>query len=116
MRGRSLLPGAMSPGIIRDKAFDTSSALFSRSRISGGNVSAWHHHGTRELFGFLLSGRLKLEYGEDGEESVELEPGDFFRVPAGLVHRDLNPAEEEAVVVNILIGQGPAVVNTSDKP
>ena len=42
--------------------------------------------------------------------------GDFFHVPAGLVHRDLNPSKDrELVVVNILVGSGPAVINV-DSP
>ena len=111
-----LVPGAHSPGIIREKAFETDAALFSKSTIAGGNVSAWHHHGERELFGYMLSGRLRLEYGEDGLLSVELKPGDFFHVPIGLIHRDVNPIlGTEAVVVNLLAGNGPTVVNV-DRP
>ena len=37
---------------------------------------------------------------------------DFFHIPAGLVHRDLNPDKtHDLVVVNVLVGQGPSVVN-----
>ena len=85
-----------------------------RSQIAVGTVSAWHHHGTRHLYGFLVSGRLRFDYGRNGKEAVELAPGDFFHIPAGLVHRDVNVSpSEDAVVVNVSVGSGPAVVNVA---
>jgi len=90
--------------------------LSSRSHRSPGVVSGWHHHGTRQLYGFIVSGRLQLEYFLRGQEIAELNVGDFFHVPAGLVHRDLNPSKDrELVVFNILVGSGPAVINV-DSP
>ena len=60
----------------------------------------------------MVSGRLRLEYGPGGTEAVEVTPGDFFHIPPHLVHRDLNPDKGRGlVVVNILVGEGPAVVN-----
>ena len=86
-----------------------------RSQIAVGTISAWHHHGTRHLYGFLVSGRLRFDYGRDGKEAVDLAPGDFFHIPAGLVHRDVNASlSEVAVVVNVSVGTGPAVVNVSE--
>ncbi len=41
-----------------------------------------------------------------------MKPGDFFHIPVGLVHRDVNPdPEDELLVVNILVGEGNPVVN-----
>jgi quercetin dioxygenase-like cupin family protein len=109
---RGLTPGTKTPGIVREKAFDTASVLFSKSTIAPGNVSAWHNHGDRELYGFTLRGRLILEYETDGEEKAQLQEGDFFHIPTGLVHRDINPdGKEDAVMLSILIGEGPALVN-----
>ena len=109
---RKLTPGVKTPGILREKAFDLTSVLFSKSTIAPKNVSAWHHHGARVLYGFTLSGRLRLEYGPEGKECADLQEGDFFRIPPGLVHRDVNPDHSvEAVIINILIGEGPALVN-----
>jgi len=105
-------PWVKTPGILREKAFDLPSVLFSKSTIAPKNVSAWHHHGARDLYGLTLSGRLRLEYGPDGKESANLHEGDFYRIPPGLVHRDVNPDHSaEAVVVSILIGEGPALMN-----
>ena len=112
--GNMLSPGTYTPGIMREVAFDTPSALFSRTRIPGGNISGWHHHGDRVLFGYLLEGRLTLEFGTHGSKSATIEQGDFFRIPIGLIHRDINPEKAETVVVSLLAGGGPVVVSVSD--
>ena len=97
---------------MRDKAFESKNVVFSRTRVEGRSVSGWHHHGARHLYAFVVSGRLRLEFGSKGKEAVELEPGDFIHVPPRLVHRDVNPDEdEELVIVNILVGKGIPVIN-----
>jgi len=46
-----------------------------------------------------------------------LDSGDFFHIPAGLVHRDLNPDKtHDLVVVNVLVGKGPSEVNERGHP
>ena len=107
-----LAAGDSTPGIVRERATDDENAVVSRSRVGGGVVSAWHHHGRRRRYGYLVSGRLRLEYGPGGKEVAEVKPGDFFFIPPACVHRDVNPdAERELVVVNFLVGQGTPVVN-----
>jgi uncharacterized RmlC-like cupin family protein len=114
VRAAELQKGESTPGIVRDKAFETEEVLFARSKIAGAVKSGWHHHGKRHLYGFIVSGRLRFDYGDSGRESVEVGSGDFFHIPVGLVHRDVNPdLNKDAVVVNILLGKGPAVVNVS---
>ena len=110
----TLESGSNTRGVRRQKAFDTGPVVFSKSIIEAGTISGWHHHGARQLYGYLVSGRLKLEYGPSGEVEVDLHPGDFFHVPPGLIHRDLNPDESTAaVVVNILLGDGDHVINVT---
>src|SRR5439155_15854699 len=115
VRKDHLTPGAVTQGIRRDRAFEDEGVVMARSQIAVGTISAWHHHGTRHLYGFLVSGRLRFDYGRSGKEAVELAPGDFFHIPAGLVHRDVNTSPSEvAVVVNVSVGTGPAGVNVSE--
>lgn len=110
VRGDELRPGTSTRGIHRETAFDLRGATFARSRIAGGVSSDWHHHGDRELFGYIAAGRLRFEYGPKGSLAVELQVGDFFRIPPRLIHRDVNPTrDEEAMVVNLLTGTGPVV-------
>ena len=112
VRKDHLTPGAATQGIRRDRAFEDKDIVIARSQIAVGTISAWHHHGTRHLYGFLVAGRLRFDYGRDGKEAVELAPGDFFHIPAGLVHRDVNTSPSDvAVVVNVSVGTGPVVVN-----
>lgn len=114
IRNRALPPGASTPGILRHTAFETPGVLVSQSRIGRGVISGWHHHPKRTLYGYLVSGQLRFDYGPRGTRAIQLSAGDYFRIPPGLVHRDVNPsAEEEAVVVAVLVGEGPATENTS---
>src|SRR3989475_3474573 len=116
VRGTGLKEGQLTPGILREQAFESSNVLVSRTRLDPSAVSGWHHHGTHDLYGFLLSGRLRLEYGTTGSEAVTVRPGDFIHIPPGLVHRDVNPDRARGlIVVNILVGRGVRVVNV-DRP
>jgi uncharacterized RmlC-like cupin family protein len=73
-------------------------------------------HGKREVYGFVVSGRLRFDYGKTVKDSIEARSGDFFHIPVGLIHRDVNPDHDyEAVVVNVMLGEGPAVVNVSKR-
>jgi uncharacterized RmlC-like cupin family protein len=116
VRGSELGAGDSTQGIIRKRAFESEGTIVSQSQVGPGVVSGWHHHGTRHLYGFVISGLLQLEYFLEGKEIADVNLGDFFHIPPGLVHRDLNPNKDrEVVVVNILVGSGPAVINV-DSP
>ena len=104
--------GDSTRGIVRDRAFEKEDIVIGRSRVGGGVESAWHHHGKRDVYGFMISGRLRFDFGKAGKDSVEAAIGDFFHIPVGLVHRDVNPdRQKEAVVVNVMFGKGPPVIN-----
>ena len=114
VRSSELRAGYSTPGIVREKAFESIHGyiIVSRTRVAGGALSDWHHHGRSHLYGFLQAGRMRLEYGLKGASAVEVGRGDFFHIPPGLVHRDVNPdKEQELVVVNILVGRGEPVIN-----
>jgi quercetin dioxygenase-like cupin family protein len=112
IREADMTPGDPTAGIIRKKAFDTSGALVAQSRVAARVVSGWHHHGSRTLFGYLVSGRLRFDFGPGGKNSVEIHPGEYFRIAPHVIHRDVNPSPtEELFVVNVLVGEGPSLVN-----
>lgn len=100
-----------TPGILREKAFATERALLVRARAEGGISSGWHHHGDREVLGYCLKGRARLDFGPGGKQSTDIEEGEFFHVPVGLVHRDVNPTDEPQEFVIAFVGTGPLVVN-----
>src|SRR3954451_7869554 len=106
-----LRAGAMTPGVTRELALDTPAATVMRARADAGASSGWHHHGAREVFGYIVVGRARFEFDVAGRESVEVETGGFFHVPASLVHRDVNPLDSPQEIVMTVVGNGPLVVN-----
>ena len=112
VRGSELVAGYSTRGIVRGKAFESKTIVVSRTRVAGGAVSGWHHHGARHLYAFVVAGRIRLEYGLKGTDAVEARRGDFVHVSPRVVHRDVNPdREHELVIVNILVGRGTPVLN-----
>ena len=53
-----------------------------------------HHHGEAETAAYILSGRVRVYFGEDFKEYVEAGPGDFLFVPAYVPHIEANPYDE----------------------
>lgn len=108
-----LTAGASTPGVTRSVAFDTAQATLMHARAEPHAESGWHHHGDRDVLGYVVRGRARFEFGPGGAESTDVEEGGFFHVPAGLVHRDVNPAGEMQEIVLTVVGDGPLVVNVA---
>ena len=66
-----------------------------------GNGAALHSHGSEETF-LALTGRWEVYWGDDGEESVVLEPFDGMVVPDGVLRGFRNVSDSEAVLLTIL--------------
>ena len=58
-----------------------------------------HLHANHETAIYLLSGRAAMWYGEQLEQHLEMEAGDWLYIPAGVVHLPYNPGTEDAVAV-----------------
>jgi uncharacterized RmlC-like cupin family protein len=106
-----LAPGHPTAGVVREIAFELPGATLMRARAEPRAASGWHHHGERDVLGHVIRGRARFEFGPGGAESTEVEEGGFFHVPAGLVHRDVNPSDEPQEIVIAVVGEGPIVVN-----
>jgi quercetin dioxygenase-like cupin family protein len=89
-------PAAETPGVDRREAFADDHVWAGRSRTEGGTWSGWHVHPGHDTYVFQTEGRLRLEFGLGGTESVEGGPGDFVLIPKGVVHRGDAPAEYQA--------------------
>ena len=111
-----LSAAAATPGVLREVAFDTGRATLMRARAEAGAASGWHHHGDRDVLGHVVRGRARFEFGPGGRESTEVEEGGFFHVPAGLIHRDVNPLDEPQEIILAVVGEGPLVVNLDGPP
>jgi uncharacterized RmlC-like cupin family protein len=88
--------------------FETDTDQVGEIRVGPHTTGGWHHHGKRTLYGYVVSGKSTLEFGKNRKDRVILSSGDFFQVPPGLVHRDVNPYSEEAIIMVFNIGPGPA--------
>lgn len=108
--------GPQTPGMDRQQAFATDTLWAGFVRTEGGLVSGWHHHGGYETVIYVLDGTLRLEYGPGGADAVEARPGDFVRVPKGVVHRESDPSPEPANVVVVRVGSGQSTFNVDGPP
>lgn len=107
----STSPGTQTVGMSRAETFLSEDTCAVRIRTQPGAISGWHHHGNHTTYGYVISGKLRFEFGPGGSEVIEAEPGDFFMVPSNTVHRETNPASDEQVLVGFRIGTGPTVLN-----
>lgn len=106
-----LRAGAVTLGVDREIALETRAATMMRARAKAGACSGWHHHGARDVLGYVVLGRARFEFGPGGSESAAVDAGGFFHVPAGLVHRDINPLDGPQEIVMTVVGSGPLVIN-----
>jgi uncharacterized RmlC-like cupin family protein len=104
--------GMGTPGMIREEAVSSDGMWAGLVRTAAGMVSGWHHHGDCESTIYVLSGALRMEFGVDGRETLEAEPGDFLYVARGAIHRESNPTEQESQIVVVRSGSGEPVINT----
>ena len=66
-----------------------------------GNGAALHSHGSEETF-IALTGKWQVFWGDEGSESVELDPYDGIVVPDGVLRGFRNIADEEATLLVVL--------------
>ena len=90
---------AQTPGLERRPAIDGTAV--GASKIWFGTVTSApnhkgppHQHGEAETAAYVISGHVRVYYGEDFEEWVEAGPGDYLFVPAHLWHIEENPYDE----------------------
>ena len=68
-----------------------------------GKGAALHDHLTVEVF-VAMSGRWAINWGEDGENEVTLEPFDVVSVPPGVMRGFRNVGDEHGILMAILGG------------
>jgi uncharacterized RmlC-like cupin family protein len=97
--------------VLREIAVETNGATLMRARAKPLAASNWHHHGERDVFGYVVRGAARFEFGPAGMDRTEVQEGGFFHVPAGLIHRDVNPLDALQEIVLTIVGEGPLVFN-----
>ncbi len=106
--------GPATPGMIREEAVATDAMWAGLARTDPGMASGWHHHGGYESAIYVLTGALRMEFGPEGGEVLEAQPGDFLHVDKGAVHRESNPSGEESWIVVVRSGAGEPVFNVDE--
>jgi uncharacterized RmlC-like cupin family protein len=104
-------PGQPTPGMHREQAVATEGMWAGHVTTDAGSISGWHHHGEHETSIYVVSGRLRMEFGPRGTETVDAVAGDFVYVPPKAIHREGNPSDETSGLVVVRSGTGEAVVN-----
>ncbi|MEZ4503289.1 MAG: cupin domain-containing protein [Dehalococcoidia bacterium] len=104
-----LAAGPPTPGMERRQALAQDDLWMGEVRTAPGTVSGWHHHGEHTTYGRILEGHARLEFGPNGEQTIEGGPGDFFVVPPHTVHRESNPGDEDQLIVLMRVGAGQTV-------
>ena len=108
--------GEATAGMTREQAIAVDGLWAGLARTAPGAVSDWHHHGEYETSIYVVSGRMRMEFGLGGAEVIDARPGDFLHVPPGAVHREANPGDTESQIVVVRAGHGGAVFNVDGPP
>ena len=105
-------------GMIRQPGIDSNTA--GAQKIWLGKVTCVpntlgppHHHGEAETAAYVISGQIRVYFGEDFKEYVDAGPGDFIFVPANTPHIEGNVTDEPAEAI---LSRGPdnIVVNLGE--
>lgn len=105
--------GQPTPGMHREQAVVTEGMWAGHVATDASSISGWHHHGEHETSIYVVSGRLRMEFGPRGAETVDAVAGDFVYVPPNAIHREGNPSDETSSLVVVRSGTGEAVVNVA---
>jgi uncharacterized RmlC-like cupin family protein len=71
-----------------------------------------HHHGELETVLYVVTGRIRMRWGDQLEFSEEAGRGDFIYVPPYVPHQEINASTEESCEALVVRdGQDPIVIN-----
>lgn len=84
--------------------------------VPPGAVAYAHVHVDFEVMLFLLQGRVRHEYGEKLEKSMDNEAGDFIFIEPGVPHEVINLSETEPVIAVVARSDASEWENIVDVP
>ncbi len=112
-----ILLGALGGGTadenLRSKVEQAENYHIDFIRALPGNGAALHSHDSEETF-VCLTGRWKVFWGDEGENSVELDYLDGIVCPSGVMRAFENISDSEALLLSILGGKEPGHVVWAD--
>ncbi|RIA37159.1 hypothetical protein DFR49_3036 [Hephaestia caeni] len=77
-------------------------AVISIAETPPGNAPALHAHDTAIENFFVINGRYKISWGDEGQHSLELGPMDFISIPPRVNRTFLNITDETARLLAII--------------
>jgi uncharacterized RmlC-like cupin family protein len=109
----NLTDGPNTPGQSRQTAFTTDGLWVGECRVTARNIpSQWHHHADYDSVMYMLAGRIRVDWGDEGEKSFEMGPGDYGFFKRGVIHRaQIIDGDEDCRYVFVRIGSGESVIN-----
>ena len=108
--------GAHRRAGISNSNTDASRIWLGKVHTPAGYASGKHHHGEAETAGYVFKGRAFILYGEDYDQRVELEEGDFIFVPPHVPHIEGNLSDTEELIWMTARTPDNIVVNLDDEP
>ena len=84
-------------GIYAENAGATGLCMHTLSIPPGGRAKA-HLHAEHESAIYLISGSAVVWHGEGLTQRMDMQPGDFMYIPAGVPHLPTNPSATETAV------------------
>lgn len=79
-----------------------------------GGRSKPHHHAEAETACYVLSGKMRMYYGENFSNYLDMSQGDYFFVPAHMPHIEANMSLTEDMVCVVSRSPGDIIVNLPD--
>jgi len=70
-----------------------------------------HHHGEQETVIYVVSGHVRMRWGDRLEYEADAGAGNFIYVSPFVPHQEINPADEASKWVIVRNGHDPIVVN-----
>lgn len=98
------------------KNVGASSLSMNVATVPPGAVAYAHVHVGFEVMLFILEGRVRHEYGENLEQSMENGPGDFIFIRPGVPHEVVNLSDREPVVAVVARSDASEWQNIVDYP
>ena len=87
-------PGFQFHHCITDETTGTTQGTSSRSHFPPGSKSRPHYYTNADMAFYCISGKTIFYVGKERKEYV-VEAGDFFYVPRGEIHSNVNPSSTE---------------------
>ena len=104
-------PGMRRYEAISGKRHGSRKLWMGKAIVAPGMVSGDHHHGEAETAIYVVSGRPRFVFLEDGKEKVlQTSPGDYIFVPPYTPHREENPSPDTPAIVVIARSTQEAIV------